>query len=192
MLSKLSALLFPSESAEIPLTCQRTLAVRRLEKHLLSTTGYLLTANTSGGIAGKVTPQHVRLHRLHESVNGRTKANAWQPWLRASFEYINGQLHLRGRFVIHPAVQLFSGVWLAGALYFTLYALWILVTGPPPGAEPIPLHFPLIGLAIFIGGLMMVRVAWHWSEDDIDHIKRFIDEHVGHDADYGEDTDNPG
>jgi hypothetical protein len=177
------------------LTCERTLAVNRLRQNLHPTVSfrYLFIQNSSDVIAGKADYRQVSIHRIYGKTGGWTKHNAWQPWLKASFEYMNGQLHLSGKFQIHPFVQIFSGVWLGGILFIALYSFWLFLVGPFEGRQgPVPLSFPLGALAFGFAGLALMHGAWRWSVDDIDHIKRFINEHVGRDASYEVDSNDSG
>lgn len=190
MLFRLLDKVLPSEEAEIPLICQRTVAVNRLNKHLMPSFSLkqLFRQNHAGGIAGSATHQGVSMHRIYPVAGGRTIGNAFQPALKASFEHINGQLHLRGRFQIHPPVQIFAAVWLGGVLFITLFSLWLFLMGPFEGRDdPVPLAFPIGALMFFFFGLGLIHGAWRWCENDIDHIKRFIHEHIGRDATYEED-----
>ena len=192
MLFRLLDKVLPSEEAEIPLTCQRTVAVNRLNNHLMPSFSlkHLFRQNHPGGIAGSANHQRVSMHRIYPVSGGRTIGNAFQPALKASFEHFNGQLHLRGKFQIHPPMQIFAGIWLGGILFIALFSFWVFLTGPFEGHQkPVPLAFPIGALMFCFLGLGLIHGAWRWCEDDIDHIKRFIHEHVGRDATYDESSE---
>lgn len=188
MLSRLLEIIFPSEPVTIGVACQRPIAVRRLKQYRTSALSpkWWFAPSHPGGVAGRVDQGGVHLHRVYPKTGLWTWANSWKPWLKASFEYAEGQLQLQGRFRMHPFVQVFSAFWLGLAAFIALYSFFLFFVGPFEGHQgEVPFLFPLGAAAFGFGGWGLMQAAWHWSEDDMAYIQRFIEEHVGRNAGAG-------
>lgn len=185
MLARLFRLYFPRVPAEIPLPCERAVAVRGLRRSLLSGWSLVAPDEELDGVRGTVRATRVALHRV-QAMPGRKrdlKGNAWKPWLFARFERSEGSVYLRGAFRIHPFVVAFSLFWLLFALGAALASTGILVLGPPSGVdEPMPLAIPATAWALFLAGSAAVPCAWRWSEDDMAFLERFVRESAAEEA----------
>ncbi|MDZ7791400.1 MAG: hypothetical protein U5L08_13080 [Xanthomonadales bacterium] len=181
-LRRLYRFYFPSVDFELPLAVQRSQAVNRLSEHVIPGWKALFSRLEHDAVGGKVSRDKVVLYRI-EPIEGRPgtfKVNSWRPMLFATFRMRGDTLHLRGQFTIHPFVQAFTAFWLLGVFAITAYVLLMAVFHEQMGIdESMPLSIPLMCAALIVGGTLLVRKAWQWSEHDIDALSEFLEETIG-------------
>lgn len=192
MLTRIFRLYFPRVPAEIPIGCERAVAVRRLERSLLSWGDVLSGDHGLDGVRGTAQATRVVLHRVQSMGGGGRglKGNAWKPWLFARFERSGGAVVLRGAFRVHPFTVAFSLLFLTVSLAAALCTSWILVLGPPAGIdEPMPVSIPAMAWIVFLGGSALVVGGWRWSEDDIGFLERFVRESTAEGSEHPPDAE---
>ncbi|WP_376694204.1 hypothetical protein [Wenzhouxiangella sp. EGI_FJ10409] len=181
-LRRLYRFYFPAVDFELPLAVQRSQAVNRLSDQVIPGWKALFSRLEHDAVGGKVSRDKLVLYRI-EPIEGRPgtfKANSWRPMLFAGFRMRGDTLHLRGRFTIHPFVQAFTASWLLGVFAITAYVLFMAVFHEQMGIdESMPLSIPLMCGVLIVGGTLLVRKAWQWSEHDIDAISEFLEQTIG-------------
>lgn len=181
-LRRLYRFYFPAVDFELPLAVQRSQAVNRLSEQVIPGWKALFSRLEHDAVGGKVSRDKLVLYRI-EPIEGRPgtfKANSWRPMLFAGFRMRGDTLHLRGRFTIHPFVQAFTAFWLLGVFAITAYVLFMAVFHEQMGIdESMPLSIPLMCGVLIVGGTLLVRKAWQWSEHDIDAISEFLEQTIG-------------
>jgi len=181
-LRRLHRFYFPSVDFELPLAEQRTRAVNRLSESVTPGWKALLAPPQHETLGGKVSREKIVLYRIEplEDRPGTFKVNSWRPMLFATFRMRGDTLHLAGHFTVHPFVQAFTSLWLLGIAGITAYVLFMAFFHEQMGIEEsMPLPIPLMCAALLIGGTLLVRKAWQWSEHDIEAITRRLEETIG-------------
>lgn len=181
-LRRLYRFYFPSMPFELPLAMQRTQAVKRLSDDIVPGWKAIFSRLKQSRLGGRVSREGVKLYCI-EPIEGRPgtyKVNSWRPMLFAGFRMRGDTLHLEGEFKIHPFVQAFTAFWLIGVFAITAYVLLMAIFHEQMGIEEsMPLSIPLMCVALIVGGTLLIRKSWQWSEHDIDVIARHLEEAVG-------------
>lgn len=181
-LRRLYRFYFPSVDFELPLAVQRTQAVKQLSEHVTPGWKAMFSRVEEARLGGRVSRDGVKLYCIEPIENrpGTFKANSWRPMLFAGFRMRGETLHLEGKFTVHPFVQAFTAVWLLGVVAITAYVLMMAVFHEQMDIEEsMPLSIPLMCAALLVGGTLLVRKAWQWSEHDIDAISERLEETIG-------------
>jgi hypothetical protein len=120
---------------------------------------------------GSVSARAVRLQHVIPFVG-----NSFKPFFLGSFREVDGKAVLSGRFTMLWAVKAFLTVWFGFCALWTFLAT-LGVLGLAVGSrrqEPTVWIFPLVGIAMFTGGMFVVKSAKRWAGQDQEYLSRVI------------------
>ncbi len=123
---------------------------------------------------GPVNESRVRLQRLIPWFG-----NSFKPIFVGKFHHSQGRVVLEGRFTMFLFSKVFTTIWLALALLWTILAAFAALKGAgrtPTGSQQdlVALLLPLGGVLFFLAGIGFVRGCWWLSRNDIAFLESVI------------------
>jgi len=163
-------LVYGSDAAEFVSAFPIEESVSRLRD---ATRRSIFSTLTVDAAVGAVSAQRVRLQHVIPFVG-----NSFKPFFLGSFHEVNGKTVLSGRFTMLWAVKAFLTVWFGFCALWTVLAV-LGMLGLALGSrhqDPTVWIFPLVGLAMFAGGIVVVKSAKRWAGKDQEYLSRVIRE----------------